>query len=156
MQVFDRCFSNTPALWEQEKPDANQPRNPLGWKNHQRANLSHIEHLSSPKWIGPAQFSFSIAFPVAPSVTSSKKNGLKNEARGGIEVGIMTQELPYNYEGYLPGEEEEGDFSRFQQTLKVGTEAPDFEATRLEDGKKVKLSDLTVQSNVVLEFGSFT
>ncbi len=68
----------------------------------------------------------------------------------------MTQNLPYNYEGYLPGEEEEEDFSRFQQTLNVGTEAPDFEATRLEDGKKVKLSDLTVQSNVVLEFGSLT
>lgn len=68
----------------------------------------------------------------------------------------MTQDLPYNYEGYLPGEEEEGDFSRFQERLKVGTEAPDFEATRLEDGKKVKLSDLTVNSHVVLEFGSFT
>ncbi len=68
----------------------------------------------------------------------------------------MTQNLPYNYEGYLPGEEEEEDFSRFQQTLNVGPEAPDFEATRLEDGKKVKLSDLTVQSNVVLEFGSLT
>jgi len=68
----------------------------------------------------------------------------------------MTQNSPYNYEGYLPGEEEEEDFSRFQQTLNVGTEAPDFEATRLEDGKKVKLSDLTVQSNVVLEFGSLT
>ena len=68
----------------------------------------------------------------------------------------MTQNLPYNYEGYLPGEEEEKDFSRFQQTLTVGTQAPDFEATRLEDGKKVKLSDLTAQSNVVLEFGSLT
>jgi len=68
----------------------------------------------------------------------------------------MTQDRPYNYEGYLPDEGEEGDFSRFQQTLKVGTEAPDFEATRLEDGKKVKLSDLTAQSDVVLEFGSLT
>ncbi len=68
----------------------------------------------------------------------------------------MTQNLPYNYQGYLPGEEEEADFSRFQQMLKVGTEAPDFEATRLEDGKKVKLSDLTARSNVVLEFGSLT
>ncbi len=68
----------------------------------------------------------------------------------------MTQDLPYNYEGYLPGEEEEGDFSRFQEMLKVGAEAPDFEATRLEDGKKVKLSDFTANSHVVLEFGSFT
>ena len=75
---------------------------------------------------------------------------------GGREVRIMTQDLPYNYEGYLPGGEEEGDFLRFQQTLKVGTAAPDFEATRLEDGKKVKLSDLTARSNVVLEFGSLT
>ena len=68
----------------------------------------------------------------------------------------MTQNLPYNYEGYLPGEEEKKDFSRFQKTLKAGTQAPDFEATRLEDGKKVKLSDLTAQSNVVLEFGILT
>ncbi len=68
----------------------------------------------------------------------------------------MKQNLSYNYEGYLPGEQEEEEFSRFQQTLKVGTEAPDFEATRLEDGKKVKLSDLTAHSNVVLEFGSLT
>ncbi len=68
----------------------------------------------------------------------------------------MTQNRPYNYQGYLPGEEEEEDFSRFQQTRKVGSEAPDFEATRLEDGKKVKLSDLTAQSDVVLEFGSLT
>ncbi len=68
----------------------------------------------------------------------------------------MTQNLPYNYQGYLPGEEEEEDFSRFQQTLKVGTQAQDFEATRLEDGKKVKLSDLTARSNVILEFGSLT
>jgi hypothetical protein len=82
--------------------------------------------------------------------------GFKTGSRRGIEVEIMTQNLPYNYEGYLPGEEEEEEFSRFQQTLKVGTQAPDFEATRLEDGKKVKLSDLTVKSNVVLEFGSLT
>ena len=68
----------------------------------------------------------------------------------------MAHELPYNYEGYLPGEEEERDFANFQEMLKVGTEAPDFEATRLEDGKKVKLSDLTARSNVVLEFGSLT
>ncbi len=68
----------------------------------------------------------------------------------------MTQSLPYNYEGYLPGQEEERDFARFQETLKVGTQAPDFEATRLEDGQKVKLSDLTARSDVVLEFGSLT
>ena len=68
----------------------------------------------------------------------------------------MTQDLPYNYEGYFPGEKEEEDFSRFQQTLNVGTEAPDFEATRLGDGKQVKLSDLTAQTDVVLEFGSLT
>ena len=78
----------------------------------------------------------------------------KTEVRVG--VSIMTQDLPYNYEGYLPGEEEEGDFSRFQETLKVGAEAPDFEATRLEDGEKVRLSDLTAHSHVVLEFGSLT
>ena len=68
----------------------------------------------------------------------------------------MTQNLPYNYEGYLPGEEEEREGSRFQETLKVGAEAPEFEATRLLDGKKVKLSDFTANSHVVLEFGSLT
>ena len=48
------------------------------------------------------------------------------------------------------------ELSELQEMLKVGTEAPDFEATRLDDGKKVKLSDFTAQSNVVLEFGSLT
>lgn len=68
----------------------------------------------------------------------------------------MTQDFPYNYEGYDPGEREEEEFARFQEILKVSQEAPDFEATRLEDGKKVRLSDFTAHSNVVLEFGSFT
>ena len=68
----------------------------------------------------------------------------------------MNQDHPYNYEGYDPGEREEEEFARFQDILKVGQEAPDFEVTRLEDGKMVRLSDLTAQSNVILEFGSFT
>jgi hypothetical protein len=68
----------------------------------------------------------------------------------------MTQAFPYNYEGYDPGEREEEEFARFQEILKVSQEAPDFEATRLEDGEKVRLSDYTAHSNVVLEFGSFT
>ena len=54
------------------------------------------------------------------------------------------------------GEREEEEFARFQEILKVSQEAPDFEATRLEDGEKVRLSDYTAHSNVVLEFGSFT
>lgn len=68
----------------------------------------------------------------------------------------MREDDPYNYEGYDPGEREEKDFARFQEILRVGQEAPDFEVTRLEDGEKVRLSDLAAQSNVVLEFGSFT
>ncbi len=68
----------------------------------------------------------------------------------------MTRDFPYNYEGYDPGEREEEEFARFQEILKVSQEAPDFEATRLEDGEKVRLSDFTAHSNVVLEFGSFT
>ena len=68
----------------------------------------------------------------------------------------MSQDDLYNYESYDPGEREEEDFARFQKILKVGQEAPDFEVTRLEDGEKVRLSDLTAQSNVILEFGSFT
>ncbi len=68
----------------------------------------------------------------------------------------MTQDFPYNYEGYDPGEGEEEEFARFQEILKVSEEAPDFEATRLDDGEKVRLSDFTAHSNVVLEFGSLT
>ena len=36
----------------------------------------------------------------------------------------MTQDLPYKYEGYLPGEKEEEKFLRFRQTLNVGTRSP--------------------------------
>jgi len=68
----------------------------------------------------------------------------------------MNEDYSYNYEGYDPGEREEEDFARFQGILSVGQEAPDFEVTRLEDGEKIRLSDLTAQSHVVLEFGSFT
>ncbi|MCH8819874.1 MAG: hypothetical protein IIB03_06075 [Acidobacteria bacterium] len=46
----------------------------------------------------------------------------------------MREDDPYNYEGYDPGEREEKDFARFQEILRVGQEAPDFEVTRLEEG----------------------
>jgi len=120
-----------------------------------------------PKWGVPEELDFSVAFNPLQGVALSKNHsldrghhlrrpGFKIESRGGLEVIIVTQDRPYNYENYLPYEGEEGDFAKFQQTLKVGTEAPDFEVTRLEDGKKVNLSDLTAQSDVVLEFGSLT
>ena len=68
----------------------------------------------------------------------------------------MSQDYSYNYPGYDPGDREEEDFARFQEVLRVGQKAPDFEVTRLEDGEKVTLSDLTTRSHVILEFGSFT
>ena len=61
----------------------------------------------------------------------------------------------YNYSNFS-GEGDNQAFGVFQSLLHVGNQAPDFEAIRLEDGETVRLSDYTAESNVVVEFGSFT
>ena len=47
-------------------------------------------------------------------------------------------------------------FERFRDRLHVGEKAPDHELVRLDDGERVRLSDLWASGPVVLEFGSFT
>jgi hypothetical protein len=44
----------------------------------------------------------------------------------------------------------------FRTVLPVGSSAPDFEATLLEAGEPVKLSEYWKKSDVLIEFGSFT
>lgn len=61
----------------------------------------------------------------------------------------------YNYTNFS-GEGDNLAFGVFQSMLRVGDQAPDFEAVRLEDEKTVRLTDYTAESNVVVEFGSFT
>lgn len=61
----------------------------------------------------------------------------------------------YNYENF-DGYSDNQAFAVFQSLLRVGDQAPDFEAVNLDDGETVRLSDYTAEANVVLEFGSFT
>lgn len=58
----------------------------------------------------------------------------------------------YNYYDW---HRETDKFIRFQDFLKVGQPAPDFEATTL-DGRPVRLSDFYRERPVLLEFGSIT
>jgi hypothetical protein len=64
----------------------------------------------------------------------------------------------YNYEHfdlYVESGEDEREFGAFPNTLHAGERAPDGELT-LVGGERVRLSDLSRRSGVVLEFGSFT
>lgn len=61
----------------------------------------------------------------------------------------------YNYPNFN-GHSDNQAFEIFQSLLHVGEQAPDFEAVRLDDGQRVSLSDYTSESNVLVEFGSFT
>ena len=58
----------------------------------------------------------------------------------------------YNYSAFAGSE----DFLAFRDICHVGTSAPDFETLRLDDNKKVKLSDYWKKGDIVLEFGSLT
>ncbi|MGD2101434.1 MAG: hypothetical protein PVG83_04305 [Acidimicrobiia bacterium] len=61
----------------------------------------------------------------------------------------------YNYTNFN-GHGDNAAFRVFQSLLHVGDQAPDFEALRLDDLETVRLSDYTAESNVIVEFGSFT
>jgi hypothetical protein len=58
----------------------------------------------------------------------------------------------YNYSVFVGSE----NFMDFRTVLPVGSSAPDFEATLLETGEPVKLSEYWKKSDVLIEFGSFT
>ena len=58
----------------------------------------------------------------------------------------------YNYSVFVGSE----DFMDFRTLVPVGSSAPDFQATLLETGSPVKLSEYWRKSDVLIEFGSFT
>jgi len=65
----------------------------------------------------------------------------------------------YNYERfdeYVETGVDEREFAAFPNMLHAGERAPDGELLRLDDGSRVRLSELWRGAGVVLEFGSFT
>jgi hypothetical protein len=58
----------------------------------------------------------------------------------------------YNYSVFVGSET----FMEFRTILPVGSLAPDFQATLLETGLSVKLSEYWKKNDVLIEFGSFT
>ena len=61
----------------------------------------------------------------------------------------------YNCAVFPPDSDRE-DFARFVGHLPVGSQAPDFEAVRLDDGARVRLSEYWRKGICVLEFGALT
>jgi hypothetical protein len=57
----------------------------------------------------------------------------------------------YNYSDFVGS-----DFLPFRTHLPAGSAAPDFQATLLETGRLVQLSDYWKQSDLLIEFGSLT
>jgi hypothetical protein len=57
----------------------------------------------------------------------------------------------YNYSDFVGS-----DFLPFRTHLPVGSAAPDFQATSLETGRSVRLSDYWKKSDLLIEFGSLT
>ncbi len=61
----------------------------------------------------------------------------------------------YNYADFIM-KREVPLFERFRERMHVGEIAPDFELLRLDDGRRVRLSEHWTDGPVVIEFGSFT
>ena len=61
----------------------------------------------------------------------------------------------YNYPHFLAGPDE-AEWTDFIGRNHVGRTAPDFDLPRLPDMEPVRLSDLTKDRTVVLEFGNYT
>ena len=58
----------------------------------------------------------------------------------------------YNYTVFVGSK----NFMDFRTVLPVGSSAPDLQATLLETGEPVKLSEYWKKGDVLVEFGSFT
>lgn len=58
----------------------------------------------------------------------------------------------YNYSEFVGSEE----FLAFRTLLPAGSSAPDFQATLLETGRTVSLSEFWSRGDVLIEFGSLT
>ena len=61
----------------------------------------------------------------------------------------------YNYE-HFPHDLDGALFAAFRSGLRVGEAAPDGEATRLEDGTRIRLSEYWRACPAIIEFGSVT
>ena len=57
----------------------------------------------------------------------------------------------YNYSDFVGS-----DFFPFRTHLPVGSPAPDVQATLLDTGRLVQLSDYWKKKDLLIEFGSFT
>ncbi|MBI2089470.1 MAG: hypothetical protein HYT78_12135 [Deltaproteobacteria bacterium] len=64
----------------------------------------------------------------------------------------QTEVEEYNYSVFVGSEE----FVSFRTLLPVGSSAPDFQATLLETGQPMKLSEYWKKRDVLIEFGSLT
>lgn len=58
----------------------------------------------------------------------------------------------YNYEEFVGGDS----FLAFRTLLPVGSPAPDFQASLLDSGKPVQISEYWKKGDVLIEFGSLT
>ena len=64
----------------------------------------------------------------------------------------QTEIEAYNYSEFVGSDQ----FSAFRTVLPVGSSAPDFEATLLETGQPVPLSEYWRKGDLLIEFGSLT
>ncbi|MBI2089877.1 MAG: hypothetical protein HYT78_14260 [Deltaproteobacteria bacterium] len=58
----------------------------------------------------------------------------------------------YNYSVFVGSEE----FVSFRTLVPVGSSAPDIQATVLDTGQSIRLSEYWKKGDVLIEFGSFT
>lgn len=65
---------------------------------------------------------------------------------------VSTEVENYNYSVFVGSE----NFMEFRTLLPVGSSAPEFQATLLETGVPVKLSQYWKRNDVLVEFGSLT
>ena len=63
----------------------------------------------------------------------------------------QTEIEKYNYRDFVSS-----DFLPFRTHLPVGSSAPDCDASLLDNGQPVRLSDYWKKNDVVIEFGSLT
>ena len=66
-------------------------------------------------------------------------------------MGQQTEVERYNYTEFVGS-----DFLPFRTHLPVGSSAPDFQASLLETGQAVRLSDYWNKGDLLIEFGSLT
>ena len=97
-------------MWEQEKPRANQQRNPLGWTNHQRTNYLTLSIFPRPVDRFIRARAISVAFN--PLWASYRENfcplysPIKGDQLGSIETGKWV-DLVISDSDYMSVQEED-------------------------------------------------